>query len=600
VIVHRRQTVIAALALAGVWCWMARSAPPASAANPVGTICGVAGLLNGLAGKACQVVQGGEKVLGGGRKAVSGGNRLLGGSSGSKARDVGLVAVGAWVLLGARSALTETGKIIDRTTSPQLQSTWFSSTYWRIAGLAAVLTMPFLFAAAVQALMRSDLAMLARATFVHLPLSLIAVGIAAPVTMLLLAASDQMSAVMASAAGNAGTRFLSHTSHLIAGLALVGAAPFIAFAVGLFTVAAAVVLWLELLMREAAVYVVVLMLPLAFASFVWPARRVWAVRSIELLVALILSKFAIVAVLALGGAALGQSGYCGVTGMLAGLVLVTMGAFAPWAMVRLLPLAELASGAAGSLRGEGLKIRRAAEGADELASYAFSRGDLDEDLADGHPDDGPARAARGESERLRDMAPVPVAAGAAPGDPDDEGCGDGGAPAGTNGAPAGTNGTPAGANGTPVDPSGTPAGPSGTSAGPRDGGSAPPFGANGSADAAAPVSEQRVPGLGPVFQMKNYSWRPFTLGIDDGWPPPPLAPSAGAPAQDGLPPDATSPGASPPDAPPPDAPPPDTAIPPPTPGLEQTATDAGPPVDEPPAEHPDPRPPHGSAEDRDQ
>ena len=67
-------------------------------------------------------------------------------------------------------------------------------------------------------------------------------------------------------------------------------------------------------MREAAVYVIVLMLPLAFAALVWPARRVWAVRAVELLVALILSKFAIVAVLALGGAALGQQRPAGVDG----------------------------------------------------------------------------------------------------------------------------------------------------------------------------------------------------------------------------------------------------------------------------------------------
>ena len=71
-------------------------------------------------------------------------------------------------------------------------------------------------------------------------------------------------------------------------------------------------------MREAAVYVIVLMLPLVFAAMVWPARRVWAIRAVELLVALILSKFAIVAVLALGGAALGHSVGHSVTGLLAG------------------------------------------------------------------------------------------------------------------------------------------------------------------------------------------------------------------------------------------------------------------------------------------
>ncbi len=61
-----------------------------------------------------------------------------------------------------------------------------------------------------------------------------------------------------------------------------------------------------MLIREAAVYVVVLMLPLAFAAFVWPARRIWAIRAVELLIALILSKFAVVAVLSLAGAAYGR------------------------------------------------------------------------------------------------------------------------------------------------------------------------------------------------------------------------------------------------------------------------------------------------------
>ncbi len=78
--------------------------------------------------------------------------------------------------------------------------------------------------------------------------------------------------------------------------------------VGLFAVMAALALALELMVREAAVYVVVLMLPLAFAALVWPARRVWAVRLVELLVSLILSKFVIVAVLSLAGAALASGG----------------------------------------------------------------------------------------------------------------------------------------------------------------------------------------------------------------------------------------------------------------------------------------------------
>jgi len=123
----------------------------------------------------------------------------------------------------------------------------------------------------------------------------------------------------------------------------------------MFVVAGAVVLWIELLMREAAVYVIVLMLPLAFAGMVWPARRIWAIRAIELLVALVMSKFAIVAVLSLGGAALFSGTSAGghsVTAAVAGAVLLVMGVFTPWALLRLLPLAEVASSAAGSLSRE--------------------------------------------------------------------------------------------------------------------------------------------------------------------------------------------------------------------------------------------------------
>ena len=119
---------------------------------------------------------------------------------------------------------------------------------------------------------------------------------------------------------------------------------FIAFFIGLLTVAATLTLWVELLIRAAAVYVIVLMLPVFFAALVWPARRVWAVRASRLLVALILSKFAIVAVLSLGGSGHRPGRAAGRAGALAGATLVLLAAFSPWALLRLLPLHELAAG----------------------------------------------------------------------------------------------------------------------------------------------------------------------------------------------------------------------------------------------------------------
>jgi hypothetical protein len=264
---------------------------------------------------------------------------------------VGLRAISSWVLDGTKSALESVARIIGTVTAPNLTSTWFSATYWRVAALAAALTMPFLFAAAIQALLRSDLGLLTRAAFGYLPLSLIGISIAAPVTMLLLAATDQMSAVVSAAGTEGGARFLDQAAAAAVASPVIDGSPFFAVVIGVCAVMAALTLALELLVREAAVYVVVLMLPLAFAAMVWPARRIWAVRLAELLVSLIISKFVIVAVLSLAGAAF-ANGTPGVSELLVAMALVLLSVFAPWTLIRILPFTELAAGAAGSMRRE--------------------------------------------------------------------------------------------------------------------------------------------------------------------------------------------------------------------------------------------------------
>ncbi|HET9718929.1 MAG TPA: hypothetical protein VFP55_02510 [Solirubrobacteraceae bacterium] len=312
---------------------------PVAAAGAAGVALPLASL-SGLAGNLVSPATGGGNPV----EALGAGSGLVAGAA------MGAFASG--VLGGAGSALRETAHVISRTTAPRLQSTWFSSTYWRVSGLAAVLSLPFLFAAAAQALLRGDPLLLARSAFGYLPLALIGVNLAAPITMLLLAASDQMSAVIAGAGMGGGVHFLQQTAKLVVGLSALDGSPFLGIAIGLLTLAAALALAVEMLIREAAVYVVVLMLPLAFAALIWPARRSWAVRLGELLVALILSKFVIVAVLSLAGAAYGASGTPTATRLLTAMTLVMLSTFAPWVMLRLLPFTEVAAGAAGGIRGE--------------------------------------------------------------------------------------------------------------------------------------------------------------------------------------------------------------------------------------------------------
>jgi len=282
-----------------------------------------------------------------------GGNPLSGvvGSVTQSVTGAGLSFIDAWVLNGTRSALDSVAHMIGVNTTPNLTSTWFSASYWRMAGLATLLTLPFLFAAAVHALLRSDLLLLSRAALVQLPLALLGVSLAAPVVMLLLAATDQMSALVAGPGVDGGAHFLIRASTAVGGASAIAGSPFLAIVVGLLTVAGALALMIELLIREAAVYVVVLMLPLAFAALVWPARRVWATRLLELLTALILSKFAIVAVLSLAGSALGHSD--GVPQLLMAMTLVLLSCLAPWALLRLIPFTELGAAASESIRHHG-------------------------------------------------------------------------------------------------------------------------------------------------------------------------------------------------------------------------------------------------------
>jgi hypothetical protein len=473
----RKPLVVLASSLCCASAAFATAPPRAEAFNPLGTACELGGLVSGVVGKACSA---GSKVLGIAKKVVSGG-----GAASTAAKAAGLLAITAWVLAGTQATLHEAVNAIGSASAPKLTSAWFSSTYLRVAAIGALLTMPFLFAAAIQALMRSDLALLLRAALGYLPLSLLAVAIAAPMTMLLLAATDEMCGAVSTTAGNSGEHFLVHAGLAVGALVAASRSPFLGVLVGLLTALAALALWVELVLREAAIYIVVLMLPIGFAAFVWPARRIWAVRGIELLVALVLSKFAIVAVLTLGGAALASSLGSGISALLAAGVLMGLAAFAPWALVRLLPLAELASGAVVSLRGGSGRLMQSFEHATAGGSeyhYAATARERDDE------DDHPRVAANAEQERLRDAEQERL----------------------HDAPPAPVNGNS-------------------THEAPERNRDPVPIGRNGAAatsDRDAPQApRERLPGLPAQYQMPDFSWD-LHVGADR-WPPGPVAPALG-------------------------------------------------------------------------
>ena len=146
-----------------------------------------------------------------------------------------------------------------------------------------------------------------------------------------------------------------------------GAPGFVVFIGGFVVAAAALALWLELAVRAAAVSVAVLFLPLALAALVWPSVAHWCRRLADTLVALVLSKLVIAAVLSLAAGALagglgssgsGSGSARGFAAVVTGIALLVVAILSPFTLLRLVPAVE--SGAAGHLESTRHRLTSAA------------------------------------------------------------------------------------------------------------------------------------------------------------------------------------------------------------------------------------------------
>jgi hypothetical protein len=304
---------------------------------------------------------------------VSGACAVAGAASSAVGSAVGftagsvLDALGSWVSDGAAWLLGQIGGVLNASTSVDLGAPWFSAHYATMAALAGVVVVPLLLLGILQAIYRQNAAMLLRSTLVNVPLAVLLTAVAVTLVQLGLTVTDWMCGVVANGAGLDTVHFMAPVTAALAGATIAngGVPPFVVLLGALAVVAGAVTVWIELLLRAAAVYVAVLFLPLALASLAWPAIAHWSRRLVDTLVALVLSKLVIVAVLSLAvGALAGGEGWtpAGGTGasasfasVLGGAALLLLAAFAPWSLFRLLPFIE--AGAVGHLEGLSQRAR---------------------------------------------------------------------------------------------------------------------------------------------------------------------------------------------------------------------------------------------------
>jgi len=262
----------------------------------------------------------------------------------------------SWVADGAASLVGRLGHALLETSGPDL-GTPLAALMTRTLAIGLALTLPLVLLAMLHGVVRRDLSQVVSALLVRVPLAVLLGAAALDVVRLAVSATDQMSGfLLESARGPVAGLFGSLADGLVGSGGVHGLLPGFGL-VMLAGVAAAVafLVWLELVVRAAAIEVATLFVPLALAGLVWPATAHWARRLAETLAALVMSKVVIVGVLALSAATLGSGS--GVTAVVQGIALLALAAFAPAALLRLVPVVE--AGSVSQLEGLAARARHA-------------------------------------------------------------------------------------------------------------------------------------------------------------------------------------------------------------------------------------------------
>lgn len=348
---------------------LAQPAPPSAEANiacdlgsaPAGAVTGGIGAITGgvigggnPVGDACNAVSG--AVTGVVTDPIS--NALKGVGNGI------FEQVTSWVADGASWLIGQVVKGIEETTTPQLTTKGFVSQYGKMAQIAALMGLAMLLLAVLEGLAQGNPGMLARVVLINLPLAFIATSVAYAVVQLLLVATDGLCHAIASASHDNSNQFFkaaitglgeaggsagkeiggaggTNPTGAVAGQAAgTTAVPlFVTFLAAIIGAFAAFMVWLELLMRDAAIYVVALFMPLALAASIWPRWGGALRRTGELLVVVIGSKFVIVSIISLAAGLVAETDGR-IEHILAASALMLLACFAPFVLLKLVPFAE--------------------------------------------------------------------------------------------------------------------------------------------------------------------------------------------------------------------------------------------------------------------
>jgi hypothetical protein len=269
----------------------------------------------------------------------------------------GIFTVAARWVIDAASAITAAiGKVLQSTTTPQLTAHWFAGSFAPMADLGAALGLLVAMVALTSAALRRNPDALA-ATLAGIVRAGLGTGLIVALTTLGLQIADQISADVLRGSPH---EFWSTVAHAwgTSGFGGFGSSA-LAMLIAIIETFAAIAVWLELAVRNAAIYLAVLFFPVALAASIWPALAGWTSRLARLLLLFVVLKPVTLIVLAFAGnaaaAGLSLDGGLGhsVGAIIAAIAIFALAAFAPWALMHLLAADSETAWTASGLRSAG-------------------------------------------------------------------------------------------------------------------------------------------------------------------------------------------------------------------------------------------------------
>ncbi|WP_188079057.1 type IV secretion system protein [Actinotalea subterranea] len=227
---------------------------------------------------------------------------------------------------------------LDATTTVDLSADWFRSNLTLMATITLPVVVALFVAQVISSVLRREPGGLGRAVL-GVGKATLGAALAVAGTQLALTAVDGMCHAIAQASGTtvgaAGARFFR-----FAGLAT-ATSPALQILLGTLLSVGFLLLWGVLLFRKAALVLIAVFAPVAFAGAAWDQTRVWTRRWLEVVAALVFSKLVIVVAFVVGASAFGGAGSTGATGTpaapgaelsdaLVGALLLAIAVFAPW------------------------------------------------------------------------------------------------------------------------------------------------------------------------------------------------------------------------------------------------------------------------------